>query len=309
MKEDILTYINDTFNPDMKEVIQRTIRIFDLFEVEEVEDALTNLIMTHSDMDPAQLQDSFLGTINNTINKIFLTHTLTFEYDVPLSARNELLSSLFIVQDLDDYSIIDQVLNEQSSNVAEKISIILSYYCVLDYSNILYWLTGYDDSFLHAIAELSENNKELMKNNQLYNMDEVDKINNIIKIEEQYRDYNDMTSLGMYLIKKGFKPNWELDNYLNFVQNDIIAIDSESLERGIPSFSIIVMNVISLLLLSKEGYTAFESGLDSFYTVALDNLDKMMPNVTPRIKDGVIENIKGFYDYLEKSKESTDEQE
>jgi len=33
-----------------------------------------------------------------------------------------------------------------------------------------------------------------------------------------------------------------------------------------------------------------------------------MPNVTPRIKDSLAENIKGFYDYLEKSKESIDEQ-
>ncbi len=301
MKDDILTYINNTFTYELQEDIKRAITLFDLFEIEEYQDDLSNLLMAAGDVEPAQIQDSFLGIIRRTSDFILIDHTLALT-ECPLSMSNEVLSSLYILQDLFDYSEVKKYL-EIDENVLTRISKILALYCSLSYADIMYIVKDYDSSLLDRIKELADIN-----DNKIYNQDEILKIGTIFNLEKKLGTYTNVETLALRFMKKGFKANYDLKHYLPFIGDEVLATDSDNIDRGIDMLSSMVYNIISIAIFSSDGYDVFMLGSNEFLKFINEYLDLMVPNVTENLKNKLANSVSGFYEYLETTKEKPDGQ-
>ena len=302
MKDDILTYINTTLPYELQVDIKRSIDLFDLFEIEEYQDNLSNLLMSDDNSDPAQTQDSFLGIIKSTIDFILINHTLILN-ESSFSNYNEILSSLYILQDLYDYTTVEKYLIEDEDSLT-RISKILALYCNLSPVDIMLLIKDYDYSLLSKIKEIADNSKGMV-----YQPEVVERIINIVNIEKAYSSFSKLGTLAIRLLNKGFKPNYEFRHYLPFIKDDILATDPDNIDKGIDLLTSMVANIISLGLFSSDGYEAFLAGEDKFKNLLRLYLADMVPNVTENLINKLSLNIDGFYGYMDKesSKEKVNE--
>ena len=289
MNDIINTYIQDTFNPELEFEIRRTLWLFECFQIEGVDDDLSNLLMSIDGLDRGQAQDDFIAILNIKIDFIFISHTLKVSDRASIHVKNEILSSLFIIQDLSDYTLPVSLINT-NPDIYFAIANVLALYCTISVSNILNILEEADNSLLHKILEL---NSLQMDSDIDPNMSEEREIRErIYKYINMYLAFSKAECLGYLMVTKGYKVNYPLDHYLPLVKNDIIILTADGIDRGISARESIANNIISLVLLSEDGYDKTKEIID-------DNLSQMVPNVTPALIDTINNKITMFKEFCE----------
>jgi hypothetical protein len=289
MNDIINTYIQDTFNPELEFEIRRTLWLFECFQLEGIDDDLSNLLMSIEGLDRSQAQDDFIAILNIKTNFIFISHTLKISDRAPIHVKNELLSALFIIQDLSDYTLPMSLING-NPDIYFAVANVLALYCTISVSNILNILEQADVSLLQKIQELDALH---MESDIDPNMTEEREVREgIYKHINAFLAFTKVECLGYLMVTKGYKVNYPLDHYLPLVKNDIVILTADGIDRGISARESIANNIVSLVLLSEGGYDRMKEIID-------DNLSQMVPNVTPALIDVINNKITTFKEFCE----------
>jgi hypothetical protein len=288
MKSDISAYISENLTPSMGYDFRKSLDIFEKFELEGYEDDLSNLLMTADTIDPAQMQDSFRGIIQSKIDFILLNHMIVLKPNCYLNEQNEILYALYILQDLEDYSLACDII-ENNSDSAFALSLILALYCTLPAINIMEMIKSMDSSLLDRIIHLSElaiNKASLDEDVEKQQLRET-----IIKGIDNFKDYIHISCLGINMINKGYQVGYPLSYYLPFVKDEITITNVDELLEGVTPREGIVNNIISLVLLTDPGYSNLEE-------TVFNHLDEMVPTVTEPLKELLHLKIKRFQEFV-----------
>ncbi len=289
MNEIINTYIQNTFNPELEFEVRKTLSIFENFLLEGVDDDLSNLLMCIEDADRDQVQDNFIAILNKKIDFIFLSHSLRFSEKTPLHIKNDILNAIFILQDLNDYTLaVDTISSSTDTNFA--IANVIALYCTVGVGNILNYLQSVDSSLLDKIENLyiEQRNSEIDPNTATIR-------ENIEKIYDYVRAFDDMIKvecLGSMMVGKGYKAGYPIKQYLSLVRDDIVIITADGVDKGVSARDSIANNIISLVLLSENGYEQLEQ-------IISDNVAQMVPNVTSPLLDAISSKITEFRKFYE----------
>ena len=154
MDEDLMDvvhgYIAQTFSEELQVEIQNSFALFDAFEHRQAYVYLPDIVLD-IDADNTDLtQSKFLSAIHEQLDVIFKAHQIDLSEDVELSTKNQILSVLFRLQQLEDVVPVLRIL-ESSFSDEEKIAKIVEAHSELDEASVLIAIESIHSSTLEQL--------------------------------------------------------------------------------------------------------------------------------------------------------------
>ena len=154
MDEDLMDvvhgYIAQMFSEELQAEIQNSFALFDAFEHRQAYVYLPDIVLD-IDADNTDLtQSKFLSAIHEQLDVIFKAHQIDLSEDVELSTKNQILSVLFRLQQLEDVVPVLRIL-ESSFSDEEKIAKIVEAHSELDEASVLIAIESIHSSTLEQL--------------------------------------------------------------------------------------------------------------------------------------------------------------
>lgn len=219
--------------------ICRALELIDLFGFELFQDSLIEII-TNPQIDSMNMEDRVIATILAKMNFILKEHGIHIIESATLYDFNELCSSLYNLQTLEDPSLVIYRVNAADSN-EEIAQDVISYTCYLETSDIRLLILEVEDKFIEALKNLSveESIETAEREHRL--------IINAYNLFTQGTD-----SLAKQLLLDGMPLTNTMKQLKNILPTPLeaLAFFEEAAEKPANA----AFEIWSLLLLSKDGY-------------------------------------------------------
>lgn len=238
MDELISTYVENTFTEELKHEIYRSFSLFDYFEHQNALSGLIDILNDASYMDSNALKDKFVLELHSQLDYVLQQHNIRVTPEATLEEKNEIISALALIQNLEDYSGIITLLESFESDDLQ-LATILSDLCMLDYTRILSLIEYFDPHILQLLKDFiySKENEAAGEDKQPLAV-----VANAKLFFTQYGKEN----IGGNLIDNDVNMGSKFETYLPFVDEDLVVESDEQT----------AMNILSLLYLSIDGYNA-----------------------------------------------------
>lgn len=242
MQDIIDSYLKSSFSDELQDQIQKTFDLFDKFQLQGWDLDLSNLLMTEAYIDRDQLYNSFLGIINVKVALILDNHTVKLSEEATLGQKNEIMSALYLIQDLSDYSTIINVL-ESDLDKFEKLADVLGQLCVLTPTDIMTLVEDVNEAIIDRLKEFVYQKEGSDENSH-------DPESIIPKMYANLKRFTEFAGermiAGAVLVRSGVKAGYELDLYLPFIAERLEMTDVEQVSY----------DIISTLMLTPEGFNS-----------------------------------------------------
>lgn len=152
LAEITIYYVNNTFQPELKKSIFNSFSLLESFGKKFYEDQLIDLIQREDDITSDTKRDMFYHLVQKEIKSIIKDHyiLLSTETNITLEEMNEVVNFLYIVQSLEDYSIISYRLN--AADTARNIIIdLVDYLSLLEKPRLMEMITFVDNAFIDSL--------------------------------------------------------------------------------------------------------------------------------------------------------------
>jgi hypothetical protein len=245
MDELIATYIENTFHPELVDTIHRAFALMDSFQLPDYETAFINLLMVE-DLEMSQnVQDHFTTILHQKLDELLHAHLIKPMEASHLHEKVGLLTALFNVQHLSDYTSIIHTL-EASYDDGERLAEILSHCCELTPLAIENMIDDFNPSILETLKQYVY---ALEKDNNIVLTDQALLERKIIQNLRLFKEFikNDakpVTPLGLFMLESDAMVGQDLELYVPFVDAQLKHTDYPKL----------AVDVFSLLLLTEKGY-------------------------------------------------------
>lgn len=233
MDNDILNFIDDYFHFELKQEILRSFNLLESFKVNIIYEDFVDILSQHGFKSNDYLRDAFVRKLTDKLIFILNEHTIKVNDDLDVFQLNELVSSLLLIQDLEDYTGIIRVL-ESFEQDEEKLSLILSDLCALDQTDILLSLESFNPVILTKLKEFIYS-KEKEEEKEIQPEDFTNNLKHFFIL------YSDET-LGR-ILSRDIYLGLSFENYINYIDPFILKLDDASL----------ALNLLSVLMLSTDG--------------------------------------------------------
>lgn len=232
----IQDYIEATFIDSKKETVYKAFSLLYAFQLEDPEYKYIEILSRDSVSDDAQ--DNFLRTLDMHVYEALSDHGVIVNAESTLYDRVEILSGIFLLSYLEDYTYVLTVLDSYFSPI-EKIGRLLSECCLLNEIEVLDQLESVDDHFLDAVRALATDREDVA----IVDFDESKDI-----IVRNLKDYNELhpDTIGYTLLKDDIAIGISIDNYLALLDG---SIDFNTIRDK----DLLATQIFSLLLLSRSG--------------------------------------------------------
>jgi hypothetical protein len=235
MDELIASFINVTYTTELKNEIRRSFQLADLFQYKYLSINLLDLLTIAYENDSNMLADRFILTLHAGLDYILNEHNITLTEDTSIRTKNEILSALNVVQDLEDYTSIICIL-ESFEDDAVKLSTVISDLCVLDVTDVMVSLESFDDSILTTLKDYIYGKESTV--HETITDDVTGYIDNLKVFISLYGD----ETIGSKFIEGGFSLGEPIEVYLGFLEADFTNITDDKT---------VAMHVLSLIYMSQ----------------------------------------------------------
>lgn len=244
MDEDLMDvvhgYIAQTFSEELQAEIQNSFALFDAFEHRQAYVHLPDIVLD-IDADNTDLtQLKFLSAIHEQLDVIFKAHQIDLNEDVELNVKNQILSVLFRLQQLEDVVPVLRIL-ESSFSDEEKIAKIIEAYSELDEASVLIAIQSIHpstlehlQSFLYAQEERDEKESEI----------DPGVLNEIQSTLKDFFSICGQDNLAFEFIQSGMTVGRPIKLYYPYVKEYLIT------EEDVQS----AKNLLSLFLMAQDTY-------------------------------------------------------
>lgn len=244
MDEDLMDvvhgYIAQMFSEELQSEIQNSFALFDAFEHRQAYVYLPDIVLD-IDADNTDLtQLKFLSAIHEQLDVIFKAHQIDLSEGVELSVKNQILSVLFRLQQLEDVVPVLRIL-ESSFSDEEKIAKIVEAYSELDEASVLIAIESIHPStleqlqfFLYAQEEKEEKEPEI----------DPGVLNEIQSNLKDFFAICGQDNLAFEFIQSGMTVGRPIKLYYPYVKEYLIA------EEDVQS----AKNLLSLFLMAQDTY-------------------------------------------------------
>lgn len=275
LDEVTIEYVKTTFPPTAIFEIHRSFELYELFGEKYAEDKFINLLST-PDLDSAERQDTFTTLLIGTSVEIVEKHGITLVDSIQLTQVNEVLSGLYLIQNLEDYSLVQYRLSS-NEDPTKIVADILAYVTHFDSQDYLRLIESVSDGFLASLRKYVED----QTSDEAYSPDLVHKET----ITAYFKFLGGAETFGASLLREGFT----LDNTLS----QLVAMGGMSLPADLDKLVITnniqaALEIVTFLILAKDTYqvpiVGFNKNSGTFLS-KIEDLTKISPIVVKIIND------------------------
>lgn len=280
MDDLIVTFLSSTCSPEYANEVYRSFKICNDFEYPNLYSRFIDILTNESYASGDQLRDEFHEELSNKLNDILQQHNLKLVDTATLFQKNEMLTALYSIQSLEDYTPVILVLESLETDEV-KLTTILEDYCQLPM-----------EEQLSIITELNPVTLSLLKeyiNQSLLNKSKQDSYRGLVPALKVFFKLFGRDNVGFALIDNEVKPGQTLDVYLSYIDN----IVAKTIEQT-------AINVLSLIYMTPKS-------VHEPLTVYTENSVLMLRDLklVSKVEPLVITMIGQVNDYLKAQQQAT----
>jgi hypothetical protein len=271
MNDLISEFIAQQFTPEAIEDITRSFDLFEVFNSRDHEEKLID-VLTDSNITAIEQKDGVMRVLHELADNILLAHTIKTYDDTSLFIKNEIMSSMFLVQHLEDSSPF-QIALESNENDEEILAFIVSELSALTAVDAMTAIVDFRPTILKTLKEYLSS-KELEQ--------EVPMVDKYIKMLKDLKDFSKKDDLiGLKLIQSGMLLGQNIETYASFVQ----GIDTANVDD-------LAWNILSLLYMTPEGFNSPILAYRKYSHIFFDNI-----NVIGMVENKLAMHLDKFNEY------------
>ena len=151
LAEITIYYVNNTFQPELKKSIYNSFSLLESFGRKFYEDQLIDLVQ-REDITSDSKRDTFYHLVQKEIKNIIKEHFifLSQETNVTLEEMNEVANFLYIIQNLEDYTMVSYRLNAEDTP-RNIIVDLIDYLTLLDKPRIMEIISHVEEHFIESL--------------------------------------------------------------------------------------------------------------------------------------------------------------
>lgn len=242
LAEITIYYISVTFQQELQKVIYTSFSILENFGMKFYEDKYIELIQRTDSISSDTKRDSFLLLLESDIKSIIKEHYIELNTDenIDLNELNEIASFLYIIQNLEDYTLITYRLYAEDTP-KNIIADIIEYLTLLTKPRILEIISNVDQSFITSLQDYiseKQDDTEPMDNKHLK------------RIRHFFSFINNTECLGLKYFNKGFT-NVTLKELIDLIDLDVDEYIDKTIVLNAAQAG---LDCLSLLIISKDSY-------------------------------------------------------
>lgn len=261
------TYIADTFFPEKQQVLFSALSRLESVGLKYYEDKLIEILQLQDSVDSTSKQDMFISTIDQLLISVINEHAITLNMEMSPTTYelSELVGFLFIVQNLDDYSLVSYRIYAEDTprtiivDIAEQLT-------MLDKPRLMELISTVKQELIYSlqqfISDKDDNTTEIIDSKYIKN----------IKLFKRF--INNTECLGLRLYEDGYI-NLTLSELTSIVTKDISSIIDSNISTNLPQAS---LDCLSILMICKDSYELpilkFKQNV-SLFTHSLDTITKL----------------------------------
>lgn len=234
LDETLVDYLATHYHHDYVLEILRTFEVLDLLGYENADAQFIELLSTYSYSTPDALSDAIITKLYEVIAQVLHEHDIELLPEAPLSLCHEVLSAIYLLQQLEDYRYLDELLSSELSPM-ELFCEAIKYVSVLSDEEILQCVTLPNDLFITALKNYVKERVQTQPSDEA-----LDKA-----LIENYRAFRDFCAphrpLGVVLLEAGVRAGAEFDEYLMYLET-------------IEATAQCALDILSLILLAQNAY-------------------------------------------------------
>lgn len=238
--DEVEFYINYSFTDTLVDDIKQSFYLFDLFQLPDYEMDFTNVLSNMSNISPDQTRDTFINVLNIKLDYIIVEHKFRLVEGISINKKNIILSGLHLLQDLESYSDIMDMLNNDLDD-DEMLSELLSQLTELKSTEILSMLDSVDNSLINNIREYAtskiDNNRSLSKRNYLSTSD----LNNLKLFKEYCKD---ILTLGLLFVNNGIIVGLNFKDYVPYIPHEVFTEEADN--------KLLAYHIYSIMLITSD---------------------------------------------------------
>lgn len=273
MDELIAAFLEHVCTIEYANEAYRSFKICNDFEYPDLYSSFIDILTNESFISTDELKDSFNHELHDKLNSILKQHNLELTALASLFQKNEMLSALYTIQSLEDYSSVIAVLQSLETDEV-KLTTILEDYCQLDMSEQMTIIKHFEPTTLDLLKEYIQRKTALVTEESSYR--------NLIPAIKVFFTLFGKDNVGYALIDNDIKPGQSIDLYLNYIDN----IVAKTLDQT-------AINVLSLIYLTPE---SIQSPLAVFNQHSLQMLKDLA--LVPKVETLVLRMVSKVEEYL-----------
>ncbi len=243
MKLDEMTigYMAISYSHERQLEMYRSFELLDLFGMKYYEDDFITLL-TRTDIDGMERQDAFEGLVRTKIVEVIHAHEIFVTDDILLKDANEVLSAIYILQTLEDYSWVQYRLSSLQPNTV-IVADILSHVSTYEPHQFARLIPMVSDNFMRLLRAVVD----ARVTEETYDPDG----NHDKMIKNLFSFCNNHPTMGGALLTEGLNINLTLKQLLDIAPYDVAAtISEEAVKNPIQA----ALDIVTFIMIGKDTY-------------------------------------------------------
>ena len=208
----IVTFLSLHHPHEYQREVYRSFRFLEGFEYPDLYSGYIDLLTLQSYKSSDQLIDEVDRLLHSQLDTALQQHLITLSPETTFVQKNEVLCALLMLQDLEDYSPVEAIL-ESTATDEEMIAEIIELYSALDSTEFLSILDAFNPAVLMQLKTYIAQKSQLVTEQASYQA--------LLPRLKQFITLHGKASTGYALLEHGVKPGHAIDFYLDLVEDQL----------------------------------------------------------------------------------------
>lgn len=248
--EVIQTFTSSNYSLEMQEVYQDSLALMDAFEYSAIYEQLDDVLFDPESEDPELASLRFHETMVRGIRKVLEEHSIVLFDEVSLNQANKILSSLYLIQAVEDHVPILRIL-ESGQFAEETFGKIVEQLTDLDMGTVM----GLVDSEASLLPKALEGIKQFLMDRDAAIADvPADHSESRLRMEEYFQACG-TDNIAYLLLSSGMMLKQEAVVYYPYVDGGLITDNDEETAKNLLSFFLMSEDTFQMPLESYRKYS------------------------------------------------------
>lgn len=248
--EVIQTFTSSNYSLEMQEVYQDSLALMDAFEYSAIYEQLDDVLFDPESEDPELANLRFHETMVRGIRKVLEEHSIVLFDEVSLNQANKILSSLYLIQAVEDHVPILRIL-ESGQFAEETFGKIVEQLTDLDMGTVM----GLVDSEASLLPKALEGIKQFLMDRDAAIADvPADHSESRLRMEEYFQACG-TDNIAYLLLSSGMMLKQEAVVYYPYVDGGLITDNDEETAKNLLSFFLMSEDTFQMPLESYRKYS------------------------------------------------------
>lgn len=232
MTPEILAFVQMFYTDELTREINRSFDLLDDFQLNNIDSPYIDIMMQHQLVTNEQLMDEFIAQLNRHLDYVLSEHTVILIDEATITEKNEVLSALLLVQNLEDYTGVIAALESLAPD-EEQLADIISDLSSLDKIDVIRIVEDFNPSILQHLLKYIEDKQQDIS---------TEPCPDILKAYKLFNECFGNNHIAYELVENGLLLNQTFELYLSYVKEDISNPELSAKQKALDIYSILIVS-------------------------------------------------------------------